>query len=813
MVPVNIRQILLSVYVLAVLIATCPYWVDWLQENIRPMFLWLNDAIEEKLWFNIMTAVTVCVAGLYIITKLYKRRSVFQYMTLIFIMYIGIVQKDNLFNLSICGDFTYSDLIVVMSGLTICVMLYSNNKERKRNDLKNRIDDSGTANNENSKESAPSFFITTTPHDLLENVNMAGFVDLLTKRIMLKSNTAGVLSIGIVARWGYGKSQMLEHLRVSLEENEIKVICFNPWMCESKSQIITEFFSLLLKHFSEESEDEALYNQILSYSELLTKIGMSSTTSEVLQFFHKEKPNKSITEQKAEINEKLGLLDNPIVIILDDLDRMESGEILSVFKLIRAIADFDNLVFVSAYDREHIIRHLESANVQNAEQYIKKMFSVEKQMPAYEPYLHFNYLGKLLRDVLPAGSASALEKNIKTKESDLQHSILTTFRDVNRFYNLFLLNKETLVANKAFNDVNIVDLYFISLLEYHDGMLFAKLTENPNDFLHVKNDKDGVLYYTVNDKYSDTYEQYHSKHSYVSLLSYQLLSVLFPLVIRKERRLCVCEEFKKYIQLRLSPYQISTDEYCKLFDADYKVDALVKSLMEKSTHSLMYRIAKTQQDKLKESYMARFCDLLFEVMKYPLNSKEIAIVVDRVYFVAAKKYDYGRILKERIFGILNSDTVPFFTIAIFMKYLYEKEEYNIKNAKFSLSGWKEEDLHDMASLNLTRFIEKEKPSISMLENENTTFYKLVMATAVTDYDEDENLPYLKTQLARDAIGSYIRNHDDKDVFHLLDSIQEKHHIEYEEDDGGYYVEDEEEVDSPALLGSYELLTEYKDKMK
>ena len=66
----------------------------------------------------------------------------------------------------------------------------------------------------------------------------------------------------------------------------------------------------------------------------------------------------------------------PFAIFIDDLDRLEGNELFEVLRLIRITANFRNVVFIVAYDRDYICNVLnESKNIKRAEEYIQKIFS------------------------------------------------------------------------------------------------------------------------------------------------------------------------------------------------------------------------------------------------------------------------------------------------------------------------------------------------------------------------------------------------------------------------------------------------------
>lgn len=60
---------------------------------------------------------------------------------------------------------------------------------------------------------------------------------------------------------------------------------------------------------------------------------------------------KSISEVKAELAHDLRKLKSPILVVLDDLDRLTPQEMIEVFQLIKANGDFPNLIYLILCDR------------------------------------------------------------------------------------------------------------------------------------------------------------------------------------------------------------------------------------------------------------------------------------------------------------------------------------------------------------------------------------------------------------------------------------------------------------------------------
>lgn len=61
---------------------------------------------------------------------------------------------------------------------------------------------------------------------------------------------------------------------------------------------------------------------------------------------------KSLQETKAEVAGLLRQLKSPILVVIDDLDRLTADEVRLIFQLIKANADFPNLVYLTLFQRD-----------------------------------------------------------------------------------------------------------------------------------------------------------------------------------------------------------------------------------------------------------------------------------------------------------------------------------------------------------------------------------------------------------------------------------------------------------------------------
>jgi energy-coupling factor transporter ATP-binding protein EcfA2 len=69
----------------------------------------------------------------------------------------------------------------------------------------------------------------------------------------------------------------------------------------------------------------------------------------------------SLDDENKKIREELKRMEGKIVVFIDDLDRLEPNEIVEVFRLMRAVLDFPNIVYVLCYSRKIIAQSLSIA--------------------------------------------------------------------------------------------------------------------------------------------------------------------------------------------------------------------------------------------------------------------------------------------------------------------------------------------------------------------------------------------------------------------------------------------------------------------
>lgn len=203
------------------------------------------------------------------------------------------------------------------------------------------------------------------------------------------------LVMAIHGVWGSGKSSLLNFVKFYLAEfpeNERPIVIdFNPWWFKDRDDLAAQFLLLFRKRLVGESESIRKIGDLLAdYSGSVSKLvafsyGMPWLDKPV-QFLlkcFKRKP-KNVPALKAELSTAMQAASQRFVFVVDDIDRLLPNEIQELFKVIKALADFPNTVYLLSFDRAVVADALNKSLGVDGEAYIEKIVQVPFSLPAVD---------------------------------------------------------------------------------------------------------------------------------------------------------------------------------------------------------------------------------------------------------------------------------------------------------------------------------------------------------------------------------------------------------------------------------------------
>lgn len=294
------------------------------------------------------------------------------------------------------------------------------------------------------------------------------FAESIANKLLRTKLSERSFAIGIVAPWGYGKTSFVNLIKYHLGDRAI-VMDYSPWVYGKGSNLTQAFFMELSKNLS--CYNRSLNHQIKAYASLLGKTDSTllQLLSSAYALFHQDESLETI---KGTLEKTLQSIPKPIVVVVDDLDRLIGEEIMEVLRLMRNGASFPNLYFIAAYDKNYIVKTISEQNkVIMPDAYLEKIFQVEYTIPQFEKEVLRNVLFESCRKFIVS------DNDIKElKEAVYDSSVIKDFvidelrnlRDVKRFSNALHTSYSHLKGEIVLNDLMNITLLKIKYKEVYD---------------------------------------------------------------------------------------------------------------------------------------------------------------------------------------------------------------------------------------------------------------------------------------------------------------------------------------------------------
>lgn len=93
-----------------------------------------------------------------------------------------------------------------------------------------------------------------------------------------------------------------------------------------------------------------------------------------------QRTKEGVAGKRERLIKKLQELDAPIVVILDDVDRLSTAEIRDLFKLVRLTASFPNIIYIVAFDRKRVEQALTDEGAPGRD-YLEKILQLGIDLP------------------------------------------------------------------------------------------------------------------------------------------------------------------------------------------------------------------------------------------------------------------------------------------------------------------------------------------------------------------------------------------------------------------------------------------------
>ena len=261
-------------------------------------------------------------------------------------------------------------------------------------------------------------------------------------RHVLKLDVSEGAVVGVFGPWGSGKTSFINLAREKFKALGNPVFDFNPWMFSGTEQLVQRFFTELSSEFDihVNSKRAKMGEKIESFSPFVaaSNPGISLLMKALGESLQDGK--KGIKGQREKISKALKreFEEQPGIVVLDDVDRLTTDEIRTIFKLVRLTANFPNLVYIVACDRFRVEEALKEKGLPDSgRDYLEKIFQLPYNLPEAPDQILQKQIGETV------GAIHQDEKSTYSTPFDQKHwrsiclgivePLVRNLRDVRRY--------------------------------------------------------------------------------------------------------------------------------------------------------------------------------------------------------------------------------------------------------------------------------------------------------------------------------------------------------------------------------------------
>jgi len=465
--------------------------------------------------------------------------------------------------------------------------------------------------------------IDTYQDDLL---GRHSFSKALAKAI-LNYKQVDSLSVGLFGEWGSGKTSIinmtLEEINSISSQKKPLIVKFNPWNFSDQNQLIHQFFnelSLVLCRDDSAGRHKKLGRAIQKYSRFFEPLSYVPTMSFIGETAKAikgvgvaaekagEEASKNLSAVKGELNNLLKDVDTKLIIVIDDIDRLNNTEIRQIFQLVKSLADFPNTIYLLSFDKNVVINALKKVQEGSGNDYLEKVVQVPFEIPQIsksevEQFL-FRNLDQLICDI-PEGSWD------QTYWGNIYHSgikhLFHNIRDVNRYLNTLSFGFHLVKA-----EVNPIDFIAITAIQVFIPNLYKGIKDNKELFSGIR---DTYLGRSEDDRREEATRIDSILNQAVEIdrdIIKDFLQRLFPRMEnvgyshsfleswRKQGRICSPDIFDTFFKLFISKDEISLREIERILSTGNDAEAFSNELLGLNRDNKIVRFLERMEDYTRD---------------------------------------------------------------------------------------------------------------------------------------------------------------------------------------------------------------------
>ncbi|MET7843559.1 P-loop NTPase fold protein [Streptomyces sp. NPDC005356] len=325
--------------------------------------------------------------------------------------------------------------------------------------------------------------------DLLGHEQYGQHAVKLLQRVRAQTET-GVLAL--IGPWGSGKSTVLGKVIRQLRAQGISrdawlVAELNPWLYSDLESLTVALFSEIRaalpkeEQWSEARQKIGGFGQAISPLGKLTALAGLDSESLIKAISDRVSGDTSASAAKRKAEDALRKAGSPVLVVMDDLDRLTPDELLLVFKLVRLVGHLPNVYYLISFDEQTLLDVLRRSDLvgdsePRAREFLEKIVQVRLDLPAFRERDADVLVDRSLTAVLHSHELTMTPaEQQRFSEAYFQHlqGRLRTPRAIKRFFGQVDATLGSLAGN-----VDLVDFLLVTFLRTSEPGAYRVLSRH-----------------------------------------------------------------------------------------------------------------------------------------------------------------------------------------------------------------------------------------------------------------------------------------------------------------------------------------------
>ena len=419
-----------------------------------------------------------------------------------------------------------------------------------------------------------------------DRLGRRSFAEAIARRVLAVPAEHG-FTIAVVGEWGTGKTSVLNMAAEAFGDDDeaTAVLRFNPWLFSGADDLMTRFFNELGAQLNQGNDE-----RLKSVARALSGIGQSlaplspfpgtvTVTDLIAKVTDEWASAPSLLQRRNQLREALTKSGTRIIVLIDDIDRLEPRETRELVRLVRLTSDLPNIVFLLAFERERVAKSL-GEDADEGQKYLDKIVQVSHDVPVARKATLTAMLIAGLNELIEARDLGDPDRDVWVSVLyEILRPLLSNPRDVKRY-----LYSLPVTLDAVGHEVALADLLGLEAIRVLRPKLFDDLRAHADSLVH--SDSGSQLFMSQDERRREAQDKLSAMLERAAgdrVLLESVLRTLFPVTQeflstttygstsdrawRAQRRVASDEILRIYLHAALDEAALKSSEIRELVDA------------------------------------------------------------------------------------------------------------------------------------------------------------------------------------------------------------------------------------------------------